>query len=150
VSDAGLFNPGGFDISSVTADAHDATGKTVYATVMGFAANGVNAPHVYRSVNGGASWTNISSNLPNAPANGLVIDPNDANTIYVAMDAGVYVTTQVSTCTTTNCWSVFGAGLPNAPVTGLAAAAGRRWRRMWDARCRLNLCRRLRGRERAV
>jgi len=66
VADVGVFNPGGFDISSVVADPHDATGKTVYATVMGFAGNGVNAPHVYRSTNGGASWTNISSNLPNA------------------------------------------------------------------------------------
>ena len=39
-ADAGVFNPGGFDISSVIADAHDATGKTVDATVMGFAATG--------------------------------------------------------------------------------------------------------------
>jgi hypothetical protein len=120
----GVFNPGGFDISSVVADPHDATGKTVYATVMGFAGNGVNAPHVYRSVDGGASWTNISSNLPNAPANGVLVDPNDANTLYVAMDTGVYATTAVATCTTSNCWSVYGISLPNAPVVALAASAG--------------------------
>ena len=92
-ADAGVFNPGGFDISSLAADPHDATGETVYATVMGFAGNGTNAPHVYRSTNAGASWTNISSNLPNAPANGVLVDPNDANTVYVAMDTGFYVTT---------------------------------------------------------
>jgi hypothetical protein len=40
-ADAGVFNPGGFDISSLAADPHDATGKTVYATVMGFAGNGI-------------------------------------------------------------------------------------------------------------
>ena len=124
VADAGHFNPGGFDISSVVADSHDATGETVYATVMGFAGNGTNAPHVYRSVDAGAHWTNISGNLPNAPANSLVIDPNDANTVYVALDTGVYVTTQVSSCTTTNCWSIYGAALPNAPVIQLAAAGG--------------------------
>jgi hypothetical protein len=123
-ADAGVFNPGGFDISALAADMHDATGKTVYATVMGFAGNGTNAPHVYRSISGGASWTNIGSNLPNAPANGVAVDPNDANTVYVAMDTGVYVTTQVTSCTTTNCWSVLGAGLPNAPVISLAAAGG--------------------------
>jgi hypothetical protein len=119
-----LFNPGGFDLSSIAADPHDATGKTVYATVMGFAGNGVNAPHVYRSVNGGTSWTNISSNLPNAPANSVVVDPNDANTLYVALDTGVYVTSQVATCTAANCWSAFGASLPNAPVIALVASAG--------------------------
>ena len=124
VADAGVFNPGGFDISSVVADGHDATGKTVYATVMGFAGNGTNAPHVYRSVDGGGHWVNISSNLPNAPANGVLVDPNDANTVYVAMDTGIYVTSAVTNCTTANCWSVYGTGLPNAPVVSLVAAAG--------------------------
>jgi Transmembrane protein 131-like N-terminal len=121
--DGGVFNPGGFDISSLVADTHDATGATVYATVMGFAGNGFNAPHVYRSVDGGAHWTNISSNLPNAPANSVIIDPNDANTLYVAMDTGVYVTSTVTSCASVNCWSPLGAGLPNAPVVELAAAA---------------------------
>ena len=120
----GAFNPGGFDISSLVANPHDATGMTVYATVRGFAGNGVNAPHVYRSTSGGASWTNISSNLPNAPANAVLVDPNDANTLYVAMDTGVYETTAVATCTTSNCWSLYGISLPNAPVIALQAATG--------------------------
>jgi hypothetical protein len=125
-ADAGIFNRGGFDISSLVADPHDATGKTVYATVMGFAGNGVNAPHVYQSSNGGANWSNISSNLPNASANAVVVDPNDANTLYVAMDTGVYETTAVTTCSTASvsCWSLYGTSLPNAPVVGLQAAAG--------------------------
>ena len=117
------FNAGGFDISSLAADPLDATGKTIYVTVMGFAGNGVNVAHLYRSIDGGADWTNISSNLPNAPANSVVVDPNDANTVYVAMDTGVYVTTQVTTCATANCWSVYGTSLPNAPVVELAAAS---------------------------
>jgi hypothetical protein len=124
IADAGEFNPGGFDLSAVVADPHDATGMTVYATAMGFAGNGVSAPHVYWSTNGGATWTNISGNLPKVPANAIAVDPNSAGTLYVAMDTGVYVTNTVATCATGNCWSVFGAGLPNAPVTALAAAAG--------------------------
>lgn len=122
-SDRGVFNPGGFDISSVAVDPHDTTGQTVYATVMGFTNNGTNAPHLYRSVDGGAHWTNISANLPNAPANSVAVDPNDANTVYVALDTGVYVTTQVGNCTVANCWGVFGSGLPNAPVIQLAASS---------------------------
>jgi hypothetical protein len=117
------FNAGGFDISSLAADPHDPTGKTIYATVMGFAGNGINAAHLYRSSDGGADWTIISSNLPNAPANSVVVDPNDANTVYVALDTGVYVTTQVSTCAIANCWSIYGTSLPNAPVVELAVAS---------------------------
>ena len=119
----GVFNPGRFDISSVWADSHDATGQTIYATVMGFAGNGIGAPHVYRSVDRGSHWLNISSNLPDVPASSVVVDPNDANTLYVAMDTGIYVTTQVASCVSGDCWTVLGTGLPNAPVVGLAAAA---------------------------
>ena len=114
---------GGLMFPLSRSDSHDATGKTIYVTVMGFAGNGLNAAHLYRSVHAGANWTNISSNLPNAPANSVVVDPNDANTVYVAMDTGVYVTTQITTCVTANCWSVYGTNLPNAPVVELAAAA---------------------------
>jgi hypothetical protein len=117
-----VFNDGGFDISSLAVDPHDPTGETIYVTAMGFAGNGINAEHLYRSIDGGAHWTNISSNLPNAPANSVVVDPNDANTLYVALDTGVYVTSQVTTCTTANCWSIYGTSLPNAPIVELITA----------------------------
>jgi len=119
----GQFNPGGFDISSIYVDPHDSTGQTVYATVQGFSGNGLNVARVYGSTNGGAIWSNLTTNLPNAPANSIVVDPNDANTVYVATDTGVYVTRNISSCTvpSTLCWSVFGTSLPNAPVIQLAA-----------------------------
>ena len=120
--DAGKFNPGAFDISSITVDPHNTTGTTVYATVMGFAGNGVASPHVYRSTDGGAHWLNVSANLPNAPANSVVVDPNDANTVYVALDTGVYVTTSIASCPGSNCWDVYGVGLPDSPAIQLAAA----------------------------
>ncbi len=123
VSNANRFNPLGFDLSAVTVDAHDVTGATVYATVMGFGSVQAASPHVYRSTDFGAHWLNVSANLPDAPANALVVDPNDANTVYVALDTGVYVTTQIATCAAANCWSVLGTALPNAPVVALAAAA---------------------------
>jgi hypothetical protein len=119
-ADAGAFNAGEFDISSIETDPHDPTGATVYATVMGYG----NLPHLYRSSDFGAHWTSVNSNLPEAPANAVVVDPNDANTVYVALDSGVYVTQAIATCATvTTCWSPLGTGLPNAPVTVLEAAA---------------------------
>jgi len=122
VQDGQVFNPFGFDVSSVTVDPHDLTGATVYATIMGFGSALTSSPHVYRSTDFGAHWLNVSANLPDAPANALIVDPNDANTIYVALDTGVYVTTQIATCSTANCWSIFGTALPNAPVIALASA----------------------------
>ena len=76
VSNTGMFNPGGFDISAIAADPHDATGKTIYAAIMGFSGNGISVPHLYGSTDGGAHWLNLSSNLPNAPANSVIVDPN--------------------------------------------------------------------------
>ena len=121
-SAAGEFNPGGFDISSIYVDPHDPTGQTVYVTVQGFSGNSINAAKVYASTNGGAGWVNITSNLTNAPADSVVVDPNDANIVYVATDTGVWVTTNVTSCTNPydNCWSVFGTSLPNAPPVQLA------------------------------
>ena len=118
LGDAHVFNPDGFDISSIAVDPHDTTGATVYATVMGFGT----VPHLYRSSDFGQHWLNISSNLPLAPANAVVVDPNDASTVYVAMDTGVFETQSVTTCATMNCWSPLGTGLPNAPATTLEAA----------------------------
>jgi hypothetical protein len=118
-ADVHVFNPAHFDISAIAVDPHDTTGGTVYATIMGFG-----VPHLYRSTTFGASWINISANLPNAPANAVVVDPNDANTVYVALDAGVYVTQAITTCSpTVNCWSVLGTALPKAPIVSLATAA---------------------------
>ena len=116
-----VFNPSGFDISSLFVDPHDASGGTIYTTVMGFSGNGLNAPHLYRSIDGGAHWWNVTANLPNAPANSVAVDPNDANTVYVALDTGVYATSKITTCATENCWSILGVGLPNAPVVQLSA-----------------------------
>ncbi len=123
-ANAGRFNPSGFDISSLAADPHDATGNTVYATVLGFDGNGISSPHLYGSTDGGAHWSNLSSNLPNAPVSSVVVDPNDSNTLYVASDTGVYATTQVSSCSLANCWTPYGISLPNSPVVQLSAAGG--------------------------
>ena len=117
-NDATPFNPGGFDISSLAADSHDATGKTLYATVMGF-----HVPHVYCSIDGGQHWTNITSDLPDVPANSVVVDPNDAKTIYVAVDTGVWVAQGITSCSMPT-WGIYGTSLPNAPVVQLAATPG--------------------------
>jgi hypothetical protein len=125
VNDAHTLNYYSLDISSITIDTHDPTGNTVYVTVAGIESVGQEIQVVYRSTNGGASWTDITStNLPATPANSLAVDPQNANTVYLATDRGVYFTTEVANCAQalSNCWSVFGAGLSGAPVVALSAA----------------------------
>ncbi len=120
----------GMDISSIVIDSHDPTGKTVYVTVAGFAAtpNFFAAQEkirtIYGSTDGGAHWTTLTNNLPSAPTNSLAVDPQDANTVYVGTDVGVYSTRQISSCSSalSSCWSAFGSGLPQSPVVEISAA----------------------------
>ncbi len=123
VDSAHALNYYGLDISSVTIDSHDASGDTVYVTVAGMPNLADEIETVYRTTNGGSTWTNISSNLPYAPASSLAVDPQNANTVYVATDVGVYFTPEVGGCgtITSDCWSAFGTGLPAAPAVALSA-----------------------------
>ena len=124
INDQNRFNYLGFDISSVFVDPHDSTGNTVYVTVAGVEDISHQIRTVYRTTDGGAHWTDLTSNLPHVPANSIVVDPQDPATAYVATDEAVFSTRQVANCgnPSANCWSVFGAGLPFAPVTQLSAA----------------------------
>jgi len=118
-------NAQGLDISSVVIDSNDPTAKTVYVTVKGFSQSLAAIKQVYRSTDGGATWVSIISNLLPAPANSLVVDPQDQETVYVATDWGVYSTRTVSTCADSgsSCWSAFGVGLPESPVVALVASS---------------------------
>lgn len=118
------FNAYGMDISSTTIDSHDATGNTVYVTVKGMAEPTEPVQTVYRSTDGGATWSAITGNLPKAPANALVVDPQNSGVVYVATDQGVSFTTQVDTCAQAgiNCWSQLGSDLPLSSVVALSAS----------------------------
>ncbi len=126
----GQFNPGDFAISSITTDPHDATGKTVYAVLAGFSGSGltetVSQPLVYASTDAGQHWLNITSNLPDAPVNAVLVDPNNANILYVGTDVGVYITSQVTQCgqSGAQCWNLYGTGLPDVPIVQLVPFTG--------------------------
>ncbi len=113
----------GLDISSLFIDPLDTTGQTVYVTVAGENNTAEDVQTVYSSTDGGAEWNDIMANLPAAPANSVVVDPTSDSTVYVATDAGVYVTEQVSSCagTASTCWAPMASGLPDAPVVALSA-----------------------------
>ena len=123
-NDARALNYYGLDISSIAIDPHDTTGNTVYVTVEGVPNYGQAIRVVYRSIDGGATWQSITANLPLAAVSSLVVDPQSANTVYLATDIGVFYTSEVANCAqyASNCWAVFGTGLPAAPAVALSAA----------------------------
>ena len=70
---------------------------------------------VYKSVNKGLSWTNITGNLPAIPKNTIAYYRNAPEGLYVGTDAGVYY----KDLTTTG-WIPFRTGLPvNGRITEL-------------------------------
>jgi uncharacterized protein (TIGR03437 family) len=67
--------------------------NTVYATYTTFnAAPGDN--HVYRSTDGGITWTGIdgagSAGLPDIPVETILIDPADSTRLYLGTDVGMF------------------------------------------------------------
>lgn len=91
-----------------------ANAAVAYATISGFRWNEYQ-PHVFKTTNSGTTWTDISSNLPGAPVNDIIIDPNSKDsTFYIATDVGVYYTKSAGAS-----WMVLGDSLPNVPVCDL-------------------------------
>ena len=45
---------------------------------------------VYRSTNGGVSWTNISGSLPNVPVNCIAYENGPLDALYIGTDIGVF------------------------------------------------------------
>jgi hypothetical protein len=69
--------------------------------------------HVFESTNGGSTWTDISGNLPDAPADDLVLTPSGK--LVVATDIGVFY----SGSSHGGSWFRFGTGLPAASTNDL-------------------------------
>ena len=86
--------------------------NTVIAIMSGFGTG-----HVWRGAapaTGPATWTDISGNLPDIPVNALVIDPLNANRMFVGTDVGVFETANGGST-----WASISAGLPNCAVFDL-------------------------------
>ncbi len=116
--ETGAINPDNFPISGIAIDSSDTSGLTAYVTIMGF-----HVSHVWQTTDGGASWTDFTANLPDAPVNTIVVDPGTTpatGMVYVGTDVGVF-----SSSTGGANWSEVGSGsgkagyLPNVAVTAL-------------------------------
>lgn len=120
----------GLPLRPVTALAVDSTDpESVYVTVAGYSGIDDQQGHVFQR--SGGTWTDISGDLPNIPANDVVID-STRGALYVATDLGVYSLQSPSQ------WVPLGTGLPIVPVVGMKLHSsgilrvGTHGRSVWD------------------
>lgn len=98
-------------VTRVSADPFDS--QVVYVTLSGFSRDET-TPHVYRSADRGDTWTSIASNLPDMPANDILVDPADPYTLYLATDTGVWASRNRGAS-----WFPLGTGMPVQTVFDL-------------------------------
>ncbi|HPI18841.1 MAG TPA: T9SS type A sorting domain-containing protein [Candidatus Kapabacteria bacterium] len=89
---------------------HQFDGNKIWITRSGFEPNS----KVYYSNNGGASWTNISEQLPNMPVNYVLYQKNSPDRLYIATDLGIFYRDL-----TTDGWINYTYQLPNVVVSEL-------------------------------
>jgi uncharacterized repeat protein (TIGR01451 family) len=89
--------------------------RIAYAAFNGFNGATPGHPgHVFRTLDGGNTWTDISGNLPDTPVNSIVLDPSYPNTLYAGTDVGPFVSYNGGTD-----WSLLGTGVPLVAVDQL-------------------------------
>jgi photosystem II stability/assembly factor-like uncharacterized protein len=92
----------------------------LYVIKIGF----VDGEKIFRSRDGGNTWTNISGNLPNTPLHWVALHPDDPNIVFVAGGTGVYVALDGGV--EGEVWSQLGVGLPNVPVMQMQISRSRK------------------------
>lgn len=98
-------------ITRVAVDPYDEF--TVYVTLSGYRYDSY-LPHVFHSTDGGLNWQDITGDLPEAPANDIIVDPSLDSTLYLATDFGVFVTRNLG-----QDWAMLGDNLPNVPTVDI-------------------------------
>jgi hypothetical protein len=89
--------------------------SSAYVTFSGYRA-GSRLPRIFRTMDYGASWTDISGDLPDVPLNCVNADPDPAmrGRLFVCNDFGVYVTDDYG-----QSWAALGTGMPPVVVMDL-------------------------------
>jgi uncharacterized repeat protein (TIGR01451 family) len=86
--------------------------RVAYIAYNGYNAATPHQPgHVFKTTDGGASWDDISGNLPDNPVNSISIDASYPNTLYAATDVGAFVTYDGG-----KKWYALGTGFPTVAV----------------------------------
>ena len=96
--------------------------RIAYAAFSGFNGATPGHPgHVFRTLDGGKNWTDVSGDLPDTPVNSLILDPSYPNTLYAGTDVGAFVSYNGGTE-----WSPLGTGVPLVAVDQIDLDASHR------------------------
>jgi len=102
-------------VSRVAASKHKK--ERVYVTLNGYRWDDF-TPYIYVSDDFGATWENISSNIPASPVNVVLEDPENENLLFVGTDNGLYVSMNRG-----KTWEALQTGMPNVAVHDLVIQA---------------------------
>ncbi len=95
-------------ITNITVDPNNPL--RAWVTYSGFSAS----TKVYYTNNGGTSWSNFSTGIPNIPVNCIVYENGTNDGLYIGTDMGVFYRNATHTS-----WQYFSEGLPNTIVNDL-------------------------------
>jgi photosystem II stability/assembly factor-like uncharacterized protein len=84
--------------------------QIAYAVYSTFGGN-----HVWRSTDGGASWSPIDNGLPDIPVHSIVIDPANTARLFIGTDLGVFVSLDGGSS-----WAVENTGFANVVTESLS------------------------------
>lgn len=110
------------DPSVATADV-----PVAYASLGGFNDNTPSTPgHVYQvscaSNCSTSNWVDKSGNLPDIPADSVIVNPNYPQQVFVGTDWGLYFTNDITQASPT--WYRFDSGLPHAMIWDMSIDRG--------------------------
>jgi hypothetical protein len=105
-----------------------ASADIAYLSYSGFSGFVDTVGHIFKTTNGGSTWSDISGTgsgaLPNAPVNDIAVvhfgAPLNFDAVFIATDVGVFECPDPTSATPCTTWSPVGTGLPKVPVVGLA------------------------------
>ncbi len=92
---------------------HPTDENTALVTYSGYKHNEY-IGYIFRTTDKGQTWTDITGNLPQAPINKVLIDPEHPEVYYVGTDVGVFFSAD-----TGNTWMMLGQNLPASVVMDL-------------------------------
>src|SRR6185295_3702207 len=98
-------------VTEIAPDPFDADGA--YLSVSGYRSDD-RAPYLRVTHDLGATWDDVSADLPQVPVSSVAPDPAWRGRLFAGTDVGVYLSDDLG-----NSWSVLGSGMPRVVVQDL-------------------------------